>query len=367
MLFENRLGGQVYRPIGMEWAEQGYWKIYDHPATQAQFLAFGSATPDNTRPLNNVEGLEVNYAAQLKPEDYTGELPKVPQHAPRHYNCYDIDSGKTNKAITLESFFAMKIDFVIASIPQHIEPFRDLANRHPSKPKLIYQIGNSWNITPQQEALVDGILSSANIGWEKKNNPNFIQYHQEFDTGIFNPWVEGKEGQSYQGFDPKKITSFVNCFSTDGLFAHDWHLFQEVEKLMPEWEFRAMGGQCRNGSANGSRELAKEMLDSQFIWHTKLGGDGYGHVIHNSAAVARPLIVKKEYYIGKLADALIEDGETAIVIDGLSPQEIVKKIEYYSEPNRYHSMCHLVHSNFENVVNFDREFFRIKQFLENLL
>ena len=39
LLFEDRLGFNLYRPIGMEWQEQGYWKVFDHPATAAQFLS----------------------------------------------------------------------------------------------------------------------------------------------------------------------------------------------------------------------------------------------------------------------------------------------------------------------------------------
>jgi hypothetical protein len=56
LLFEKRLGGNVFRPIGMEWAEKGFWKIYDHPATREQYLGLNGATPDGTPRLNEVIG-----------------------------------------------------------------------------------------------------------------------------------------------------------------------------------------------------------------------------------------------------------------------------------------------------------------------
>lgn len=338
MLFEKRLGGNLYRPIGMEWAEQGYWKVYDHPATQAQFLSIGGATPDGSQPLNETEG-------------------RAPINGV--YLCRDIHSESVNKAITLDAFFKLPIDIVIASIPQHIEPFQRLCLAHPNKPKFIFQIGNQWNLTGHTKMMPINVMASARIpAHQRQQADSFIEYHQEFYRTLFD---------SPHGFEEyKTVSSFVNCFSIDGLFAYDWQLFQEVEKLMPDWSFKSYGGQCRDGGKDQLGVLTT-MAASRFIWHTKNGGDGYGHVLHTSGDAARPLIIKRQYYIGKMGDDLIKDGKTAIVIDALSPEEIKNKIEYYSEPERWHQMCHNVRDNFDSVVNFDAEFLGIKQFLDNLL
>lgn len=341
MLFEGRLGGNLYRPIGTEWHTFGYWKLFDHPATVEQFLGIGGATPDGTEPVNDV----VDEDAGI-------------------YKCHDIDSGRTNKAITLNRFRLMPIDFVIASIPQHIEPFRRLCDEHPNHPKLIYQIGNAWNITDAQAALIDGIMASANIKLNRTVHGHngqplpVVTYHQEFDLRDF--YFNPKENPFL------KISSFMNCFATDQLFAFDWALFQRIEAAMSDWDFKSYGGQCRDGAAHGSRELSEFMRNSRFIWHTKAGGDGYGHIIHNAAAVGRPLIVRKSYYQGKMGEQLMIDGETCIAIDGLSEAEIVSKILHYSEPERWQKMCNAVYENFKQVVNFDSEAEQIKRFLQML-
>jgi|GEM_PF-1038186 len=354
-LFEKRLGGNVYRPIGTEWAEQGFWKVFDHPATIQQFLGIGGSTPDGSAGLNDIAFSQITHPN-----------PKFPNKLIINglHHCKDIENGKTNKAITLDAFMDLNIDIIIASIPQHIDPFRKLANQHPNKPKLLYQIGNSWNISNEDAQLVDGILSSAKLN-QTVPVPH-IEYHQEFDLNVFQP-IEVVEESGDDIKDPLNIFSFVNCFNIDNLFGFDWAIFQEIEKLMPEWTMRSFGGQCRDGAAHGSEELATYMRGAKFIWHTKAGGDGYGHVLHNSAAVGRPLIIRKQYYQGKMGEALIKDGETAIVIDGLSPQQIVDKILYYSEPERYRTMCQNVRDNFKRVVDFDKEFLDIKQFLENIV
>lgn len=347
LLFEKRLGGQVFRPIGMEWAEKGFWKVYDHPATQQQYLELGGATPDGTAPLNQLiketieEGLQ-GYDPDLQTWVYV-------------YKCYDIDSGFTNRAVTYKGFLQLPIDIVIASLPQHLEPFRKLCDLHPNNPKLIYQIGNAWPVDADVTRYTKNVMASAII----PNVPegiNFIQYHQEFDLEVFRPSLPHLLALPI-------ISSFVNVFQS----FPDYPLFEQVERQLPSWQFYSYGGQCRDGAAHGSQDLASKMRQSRFIWHTKLAGDGYGHVLHNSAAVGRPLIVKKEYYQGKMGEALMIDGKTCIAIDGLSVAEIVNKIEHYNEPERYAVMCRNVYENFKKEVDFDREAKQLVHFLENLL
>lgn len=336
ILFEKRLGGRVYRPIGMEWATEGYWKVYDHPATQLQYLT----TDQGYKPADGTDPLNI--------------FTKVKDPEPGVYYCQDIDSGYYNRAISLDKFFELPIDIVIASLPSHIEPFKKLCELHPNKPKLIFQIGNAWTT---EAGLAPNVMASATI----HNVPpeiNFISYHQEFNLDIFKP-------------DPdlvqkKNIFSFVNCFNVAGHFAGDWSLFLQVENLMHEWNFKSFGGQCRDGAAHGSEELADSLRKSKFVWHTKAGGDGYGHIIYNAASVGTPLITKKSYYADKMGAELMIDGVTCLDIDGLSPYQVKEKIEFYSDPDRYKQMRFNVYDNFKRVVNFDVEEIYLRKFLQDL-
>lgn len=360
MLFEGRLGGNVYRPIGEEWYTNGFWKIYDHPATVNQYLGIGGATPDGSPKLNEVIG-----------SDRASLILNA-----RVYLCRDIEGDKTNKAVTFEGFLKLPIDIVIASIPQHLEPFKKLCELHPNKPKLIYQIGNAWNIPADS---VKNVMASAVI----HNIPegvNFVSYHQEFDLSTFYPlfikggglkndnsFTAGTDEYQVNDLPRQNIYSFVNCFSTQDHFMVDWELFQSMERRMVDWMFSSYGGQCRDGNMNGSKELADKIRESRFVWHTKNGGDGFGHVIHNAAACGKPLIVKKQYYVDKLAEPLLIDGITCIAIDGLDPQQIKNKIEYFNEPENYTEMCQNVYDNFKKVVDFDKEEQDLRIFLSKLL
>jgi hypothetical protein len=332
MLFEERLGGAVYRPIGMDWVNEGYWAVYNHPATQEQYLttAQGYKPEDGTAPLNDIEKFEEGV-----------------------YYCHDISSGKYNKAITLEQFKKMDIDILIASLPQHIKLYQKLIKDHKPNAKLIYQIGNQWNV--QEVDNVKNVLASAMISFPA--GINGVTYHQEFPLDVFAP---------AEPVNSKLIGSFVNCFNVDKLFEKDWQLFQNMEHNMPDWKFRAWGGECRDGCAHGETQVAEFMRNCRFVWHTKSGGDGYGHIIHNTGAVARPMVVKTAYYKNKLGGLLMKDGETCIAIDGLDVPEIINKIEYYDDNKRYQTMSNNIKENFKEVVDFDKEAEDIKVFLQNL-
>lgn len=334
MLFEDRLDGNVYRPIGLEWYLEGYWHIYPHPDTANQYLTFdqGYRPKDGSPPLNLIQ-----------------EVDRTKLNQQEVYYCRDIDSDQVNKAISLETFKSMPIDIVIASIPAHIEPFKRLIEKYKPNAKLIFQIGNAWSVDAETAKNVMASAIVPNVPEEI----NFVEYHQEFDTKIF---------KRYPPNNQRVITSLLNVHQQFS----DYKLFLELEQQMPDWKFLSYGGQGRDGSMGGSKKVAGAIKNSRFIWQVKEGGDGYGHILFNTGAMGRPTIVKKSYYNGKLGEKLLIDGETCIDIDGLPVNEIIKKIEYYNQQPRYEKLCKNVYRNFREKVNFNEDFKRIEEFIGRL-
>lgn len=324
LLFEKRLGGKVFRPIGMTWFEKGYWKINDQMDTAQQFLQVGSIPSDGTPPLN-------------------------------------ANADQLSRTLTHEQFLNTDIDIVIASIPQHVQPFSELAKM--KNAIFCMQIGNAWNVP--DNGIVKNVMTSAVV--DIPPGINSVTYHQEFDTEIFHPG-EVILGQLSSEKEPslyprKNVYSFINILQNHP----DFRTFLECEALLPDYSFKSFGGQCRDGNMNGALELADKMREARFIWHTKSGGDGYGHILHNAFSVGRPVIIRREDYRGKLGDSLLVDGFTAIFIDGLTPQQIVDKIQYYSDPERYNDMVINVLTTFRAIVDFDREEEDIRAFLERCI
>jgi glycosyltransferase involved in cell wall biosynthesis len=324
-LFENRLNHKVYRPIGLEWFVSGYWKINDQRDTAEQYLSVDNVPKDGTPALNT----PLNHDG---PEFYS---------FPRE--------GYTQKAVTFEEFLKMPIDIIIASIPAHIEPFQKLAKI--KKAKFIFQVGNDWDFNSYY-----GLNVLASI--KKREVPattNAIFYHQDFDTAKFavaNPVTS------------RKIYSFVNVYQEN----HGFKDFRALEKEAKQFGFKfsSFGGQCRDGNIEGPQAIADKMAEAMAIFHVKSGGDGYGHIIHNAYAMGRPVITRRSDYAGKLAGDLMTD-ETCIDLDHYSISQAATMLNRMRiNPEKLETMSAAAAARFKELVNFEEDAERIKQWLQTL-
>lgn len=68
-----------------------------------------------------------------------------------------------------------------------------------------------------------------------------------------------------------------------------------------------------------------------------------------------------------MAEALLIDGETCVVIDGLEPPGIVDKIIYFNQAQRYNNLCRNAYKNFKKHVDFDKEEIALHDFLARLI
>lgn len=327
-LLEDRLGHTLYRPIGMEWFEKGYWKIAEpygnDPATAQQYLDVNSVPSDGTPPLNQ---------NPVKAEGF------------RYVN--ESSNNVWHKAITLDQFLDIQPDIIIASIPAHIESFKKLIADYNLKSKLVYHIGNiSWHTQIPWDK-VDNVMASVKE-FPVPENKNVVFYRQEFNLDTFASNTSQRSGL---------ITSFVNLLP-------EKEKFEKLHQAMPNYKFEAYGIGCPQGIVNKVSDLARIMRRSEFGYHNKPHGDGFGHVIHNWFAVGKPVIVNLKDYKDKLAGDLLEDGATCFDLDrGI---EEVAKMIYYMSDLEYFDMCNAVKDRFAQKVNFESDGEKVKSFLERV-
>ena len=317
MLFEKRLGGNLYRPIGLDWHKKGFWKYNDNLPTVKQYLDIRNEDIDQ------------------------GD----------HYLCPEGPHNEIDKALTFEQFKKKDIDIVIASVYQHEEPYSRLIKAFNPKAKLIRQAANIHDVIDTN--ISKNILASCYLDHIPEDG-NVVIYHQEFDLNIFKPTK----------FHPtNKIKNFMNCVPD----SRDFYLWPMYKSTLSEYDFKMHGILGEDGIIGNVFTIAKAMQNSTFIWHVKHGGDGFGHVIHNAFACGIPLITKKSYYKNCLAESLLEDGVTCIDLDARSFDENIEMIREFSKPDKHKIMCDNVIKRFKENVNFDNEFSLIKKFLDNLI
>lgn len=326
LLFEKRLGWNLFRPIGMEWFTSGYWKIgdpYPDPSdTAKQYL---NTTDKTWNPYSNLNG------------DYTVE--------DGIYNVYDPVHGVHQKAITFEKFKEMEIDIVISSYQPHDAVYAELIRQFKPKTKHIAQMGNIFQTTE-----VPNVMCST-APYPAPEGKNVVFYHQEFSL----------EAYCYKPPESSvKICSFVNLLPKK-------ELFELYSISLPEFDWKAYGASCPDGTISKDKRIGEIMSESLFGYHVKPGGDGFGHVIHNWFACGRPVLVSGDEYKDKLAGQLLIDDVTCIDLDKRSFNSNLSKIQYWSDPENHKEMCANVIKKFHEVVNFDQEEQKIRKFLDYLI
>jgi hypothetical protein len=304
-LFEDRLGGTVYTPVGHEWWDEGYWRFgegYGDDRLARQFLTGESVMYDGHHPERPILGAPLNAA--------------------RH----------------------MKWDYVVATVQDNQRGFARFAREVGAK--YVLQVGNTnqsvdWSLDPL--ALVSSEVPIKGRG---------IVYHQEFDA-------EGVFGYSDPEPGPLTVRSFVNCFPS----TYVYRTFEEVRALVPG-TFAVHGIDGPDGNIETVEEIARLMRGSTFAWHDKVQGDGFGHVIHDWAAVGRPLIGHGSFYRGLMAEPFWQDGVTCIDLDKHTLSEVAEMVRQIStDPERHREMCRAIRRVFDETVDFAAEAERIREFL----
>lgn len=324
LLFEKRLGHTLYRQIGMEWYDEGYWNVYSHIDTAKQYLELWSKPKDGTVPLNNLS---------------------EPPHGEEYFKIWDEHHKAEEKAITFEQFKKMDIDIVIVSIPQHVTPFKKLAEM--KNAKFIFQMGNVFdmNLHDVPNLIVNTLPKSIPAA------THYISYHQEISP-VFKPSDLPVE---------RLITSFINVYHNNKGFED----YMALKTAMPNHEFKSYGGQNTDGSITSEDNICTMMQRSQFGFHSKYGGDGAGHILMNWMAVGKPIITRISDYKDKQGGAYLEDMVTCIDLDQHSIEETKNIIENLP-PLRYIMMCQNVRDRFEKIVDYDKEQKEIEIFIQNL-
>jgi len=335
MLFEKRLGATLYSPVGREWFDEGYWKYCDIPGVIKEYLEVdpaechsdGWVTWDRYEPIKLGEG---------------------------EYSIMEAGSRFKLHRITLDQFKKMDFDYIVPSVYNHEESFLKLRDKYQPKAKLIRQFGNMDEVTTGK---IPNLLNSSKpwpmypdyVHELKKENYNHVLWRQEMDLEQFK-WTPPPNSKTI-----KSLIAFPHSIL-------DWPTWEHHKKAL--WDFRWVqhGLQGDNGHLP-ERDVAKAFYTTDFIWHVKFRGDGYGHTIHHAYACGRPCIVRGSYYKECLAEPLLVHDYSCIDLEKETFNGFLKKMRYWAEPNHLLEMSKNAYALFKKEVNFDKEFEDVKEFL----
>lgn len=322
MLFEDRLGWELYFPVGLDWYDRGYWNYTSNndPGVINQML--------------------IGYPNEIQ---WRGEKDG-------YVEIDEMMHGYIQKGLTFEQFLNTDIDIIIASIPAHEALFDKLIKDHKPNAKLIRHEGNTGGVFL-------GIAKNAMVSVEPEcitipDGIHTVFYHQEFDTKVFS-----KEPLK----NNNKVVSNMNCLPQFPGPYEDWNKYKE---LLPEFSFEMHGIAGEQGNIDRIDNLANAIKESTFVWQTKPGERCGGHTTRNAMACGRPIITRRSYLDVLFNQGILEDGVTCIDLDARSAEDNASVIKSLSK--KASSMGNELYRRWHALSDFDKEEIRIRNFLENL-
>lgn len=299
-LFEDRLGMSLFTPIGHEWWDNHYWRFgagYGDDRLAQQFLSMDGWT---LAPFGDV------YRT-------------TDAHHPE----------RTIAGVTLEQARRMPWAFAVATVQDNQRGFSAFARDTGAQYVL-----HAGNTNQQIDWALDPLVISTN---ESRIERRGVRVHQEIDRATF----------AYrEPTDAPVIRSFVNCFASTSC-SRD---LDAVRELLPEWTFGVHGIDGADGNVETVAEIADLMAGSMFGWHDKHQGDGFGHVIHDWAAIGRPLIGHASHYRGLMAERFWQDGVTCIDLDRRSHRDAAEAIAKIARtPSLHRAMCEQIRAEFDKI------------------
>lgn len=329
----DRLGWDLYRPIGMEWFEREYWNFerkWHNDAVAHQYL--------------DLWGSDRNAGNHWERDDRS-------------------HPGRVQKMLSLAQARDLRPDIVIASVAHNHEGLHRFASEVGAHFGI--HLGNvrfsAIDMAEDRWDLAEfGIVTSLLPVTPPKPH---VVVHQEFSLTDF-------RYEPPQVHRPLRISSFVNCFAEN---LAGYAQFRGTAALLPEIDWRIYGSygsvaedEFAAGNLSTCASVGDAMRASDVGLHTKVWSDGFGHVVHNWFATGRPVLGFEWYYRTQLAGPLWQEGITSFDLTDKSPDDVVRLIHSLDD-ERIERMSAAAAARFREVVSFDEEERTIRAMFETIL
>lgn len=321
-LFEKRLGWELYRPTGLEWAETDNWtlhKFHNEPSYANFMLDHGGVLAHDWIPGWNYQEDEIYYLFD-------------PTHEFFH------------KAVTLETFKKMNFDIIISSFEGHDYILESLRDAYHPEAKMIAHIGNF-----QQKTHLPNVIYSAPYEEESKNA---VLVHQELDMNYFSKTSLPKETSIHS------VVSFLPYRET----------YQAYKEALADIPMKAFGGKTPDGGLFGCKGVSQKMQEATIGWHLKPLG-GLGHTSMGWFSIGRGVVTNLSQHRLNGSEALkfFEPGVTCIDIESYTVHEGERILRRYLKPENATKLGANANQRFQEMINYDEEEQAVRQFLSRIL
>jgi hypothetical protein len=331
IVFRDRFGWELARPVGMEWYEQEYWnleRVWHGDAVARQYLGLA--------------GDDRDLGDRWERDDRS-------------------HIGRTFTMLTVEQARAWQPDIVIASVAHNQEGLTRFGREVGAK--VVFHQGNV-RLDPHEDRweLADAAILTTTTKYPTPIPHVTVRQEFSLDDFRYEPPPRGER---------LAASSFVQCLAETG-WAYEMLL--NVIRAAPEVDWRVYGSygsippdQYAAGNLNVCADIGAAMRASDVAVHVKRWGDGFGHVIHNWFAVGRPVWGTADSYADSLAAPLWVEGVTSFDLAARNTHENAALMRRFHEDEDFHlRACENAAARFREVVDFAADAEQIRRLLESV-
>jgi len=328
LLFEDRLGFKLYHPTGIEWHDEGWWKLADNYTNTKEVVSQWLDCERIPWKVDPETPVEENYISEGV-----------------HYE-WDHNHRYHHKAITLDRFKQMRFDYIIASYQPHEEPFKRLRDLYHPKAKLIAHVGNIG-----QESVLPNVMHS--VRFQASKDQNSIYINQELNPKAY--------GYLLPDLGTRNIYNVTNGNPSS-------NIYNQFRSAMAGTRFKSYGINCPDGLLNGAPAVGRKMIEANLGWTLKkMGSLGHSNMgwLYSGRATVTNMNQHREYGC-KATLQLFEPDVTCIDLDSGTASENIRKICRWLTPGENQKRSEIVRKRFEEVINYDQQEEDFRTFLGNL-
>ena len=333
LLFEDRFGWELYRPVGMEWVTEGIWRH--------EYRDWF----DGDVKVRDAIDIPRQYLQAWADDHDCGDWWE--RDDPTH-------PGRVFRMLTMAQARDLRPDIVLSTLVENEPGWFEFARQIGAHYGV--QMGNQW-ANVQWSAAEFGLCSTT-LPFEPWK-PH-VYYHQEFDTAQFAPVPSTTD----------IVASWVQALTDDTV---EYGRFRLLASMAPDLHLGYYGHSPNRdeywlGNNLTTAQVGQTMQAARAALHLKTWSDGYGHVIHNLFCAGKPVIATASYYADKLAGPLFIEGETSFDVQTKTADEVVAIIRRLVNDDEYHArISENAAKRFREVVNFDVDAEAIRTMLDGVL
>ena len=281
-------------------------------------------------------------------------IPSLKGHNYFGYGSLTIPSIGNYQELTYDEFLQTKPDVVLCLCDAQLKYSIKLARR--TRSKLVLRSGN--NNVKYTKKHSSFLISNDIQTYEKSDVQHKLFFYLPPDYNLFTRqrWCA----------DSNIVTSYIQCYNSQ--WQNCWNVYNRIRLQNTDLAFLNFGAEVKNYPYNpfllNKQDIVRTLSISRCVLHLK-EAEGYGWSLLESLSCGIPVVVSKQYVVGKTCEKFLIDKLSAIYLNDLNDVTEFRKV--FEDTKLLQTVSEKSYKFIRNLIIPQEQYNKVKLFLENVV